>query len=84
MSLRRPPSFASELTRRLRLAQLLQHAESGSILGGVHLELTGEVNSEGFSVTECTGGSMGLEDKDLSTNYQVRLCARELSIATSS
>jgi len=26
------------------------HAEQGSILGGVHLELTGEVNEDGFSV----------------------------------
>lgn len=46
------------------------HAEKGSILGGVHLELTGEVNEEGFSVTECVGGSMELADEDLSTNYQ--------------
>lgn len=26
------------------------HREQGTILGGVHLELTGEVNEEGFSV----------------------------------
>lgn len=26
------------------------HREMGTILGGVHLELTGEVNEEGFSV----------------------------------
>jgi hypothetical protein len=26
------------------------HKEQGTILGGVHLELTGEVNDDGFSV----------------------------------
>jgi 3-deoxy-7-phosphoheptulonate synthase len=46
------------------------HREKGTILGGVHLELTGEVNEDGFSVTECIGGSMELEDKDLSFNYR--------------
>ncbi|KAI5449875.1 hypothetical protein NCC49_003991 [Naganishia albida] len=45
------------------------HTELGTILGGVHLELTGEINEDGFSVTECIGGSMDLMDKDLSLNY---------------
>lgn len=45
------------------------HRSKGTILGGVHLELTGEVR-DGYSVTECIGGSMELEDKDLSTNYR--------------
>ena len=40
------------------------HHACGSILGGVHLELTGE------NVTECTGGARGLEAKDLHTAYQ--------------
>lgn len=40
------------------------HAASGSSLGGVHLELTGE------NVTECTGGAGGLQDKDLGRAYQ--------------
>lgn len=39
------------------------HREEGSYLGGVHLELTGE------AVTECTGGSEGLNEDDLSLNY---------------
>jgi 3-deoxy-7-phosphoheptulonate synthase len=39
------------------------HTEEGSYLGGVHLELTGE------AVTECTGGSEGLGEDDLSLNY---------------
>ena len=34
-----------EITRSMKI-----HKEEGSILGGVHLELTGEVNEEGFSV----------------------------------
>jgi 3-deoxy-D-arabino-heptulosonate 7-phosphate (DAHP) synthase class II len=37
--------------------------ELGSYLGGMHLELTGE------AVTECVGGSEGLGEDDLSTNY---------------
>jgi len=30
------------------------HKEQGTILGGVHLELTGEVNEDGYSVVSCT------------------------------
>ncbi len=40
------------------------HAASGSRLGGVHLELTGE------NVTECTGGARDLTDIDLERAYQ--------------
>lgn len=36
---------SQEITRSMAI-----HAEQGSILGGVHLELTGEVNEDGFSV----------------------------------
>ena len=39
------------------------HRDSGSRLGGVHLELTGE------NVTECVGGSSGLTEHDLQTAY---------------
>jgi 3-deoxy-7-phosphoheptulonate synthase len=39
------------------------HKNEGSYLGGVHLELTGD------AVTECLGGSEGLDEDDLSTNY---------------
>jgi 3-deoxy-7-phosphoheptulonate synthase len=49
------------------LAELEQafeiHAAAGSILGGVHFELTGE------NVTECTGGARGLSDVDLNRAY---------------
>jgi 3-deoxy-7-phosphoheptulonate synthase len=40
------------------------HAELGSYLGGVHIELTGE------DVTECTGGARGLTDQDLARAYR--------------
>jgi 3-deoxy-7-phosphoheptulonate synthase len=40
------------------------HHDSGSILGGVHFELTGE------DVTECTGGARGLTEADLATAYK--------------
>lgn len=40
------------------------HAEMGSHLGGVHIELTGD------NVTECTGGARGLTDADLQRAYR--------------
>lgn len=39
------------------------HQKEGSYLGGVHLELTGD------AVTECVGGSEGLDEDDLAINY---------------
>jgi 3-deoxy-7-phosphoheptulonate synthase len=39
------------------------HEAAGTILGGVHFEMTGE------DVTECTGGAAGIRDEDLSLNY---------------
>jgi len=39
------------------------HQRSGSILGGVHFELTGE------NVTECIGGARGLDEADLKRAY---------------
>jgi 3-deoxy-7-phosphoheptulonate synthase len=52
----------SDIFDELRAA-LRIHKEQGSYLGGVHLELTGD------AVTECLGGSQGLDEDDLSTNY---------------
>eukprot|EP00043_Microstomoeca_roanoka_P001988 m.35757 g.35757 ORF g.35757 m.35757 type:complete len:494 (+) comp11181_c0_seq1:107-1588(+) len=50
------------------LDELLQtfdvHETAGTWLGGVHFEMTGE------DVTECTGGSTGLVDEDLSSKYE--------------
>jgi 3-deoxy-7-phosphoheptulonate synthase len=40
------------------------HRFSGTVLAGVHFELTGE------DVTECTGGAIELLETDLDTNYQ--------------
>ena len=39
------------------------HAQSASILGGVHFELTGE------DVTECIGGASGIDEADLGKAY---------------
>lgn len=39
------------------------HKAEGTVMGGVHLELTGE------DVTECTGGLRRLNDEDLTRNY---------------
>jgi len=40
------------------------HEQAGSVLGGVHFELTGE------NVTECIGGARGLKEDDLNTAYK--------------
>lgn len=48
----------SEVGSALRI-----HREEGSYLGGVHLEMTGD------AVTECIGGSEGLEESDLEKRY---------------
>jgi 3-deoxy-7-phosphoheptulonate synthase len=46
------------------------HRELGSILGGAHIELTGE------DVTECTGGARGLTDSDLQRAYRSQVDPR--------
>jgi 3-deoxy-7-phosphoheptulonate synthase len=51
------------ILRELDLAFQI-HSQSGSYLGGVHIELTGE------DVTECTGGARGLTDTDLQRAYR--------------
>ncbi|GAA5890273.1 hypothetical protein JCM6882_008778 [Rhodosporidiobolus microsporus] len=57
--------IVSELSASLRI-----HREMGSRLGGVHLELTGDVDENGFSVTECLGGSMRLEEEQLGLRFE--------------
>jgi 3-deoxy-7-phosphoheptulonate synthase len=56
------------------LAELEQafelHERMGTILGGVHFELTGE------NVTECTGGARGLSDEDLQRAYRSQVDPR--------
>ncbi len=46
------------------------HARMGSILGGVHFEMTGE------NVTECVGGARGLAEADLERAYRSRVDPR--------
>jgi 3-deoxy-7-phosphoheptulonate synthase len=48
------------------------HRAAGTVLGGVHLELTGE------DVTECLGGAAGLGEDDLGLNY-ASLCDPRLN-----
>lgn len=55
---RRFGDIFSELRQTMEI-----HKAEGSYLGGVHLELVGE------AVTECVGGSEGLEEDDLAVNY---------------
>ena len=51
------------ILRELDLAFQI-HAQMGSHVGGVHIELTGD------DVTECTGGARGLTDADLQRAYR--------------
>jgi 3-deoxy-7-phosphoheptulonate synthase len=46
------------------------HEQSGSMLGGVHIELTGE------DVTECIGGARGLAEADLARAYRSQVDPR--------
>ena len=46
------------------------HEEEGSMLGGVHIELTGE------DVTECIGGARGLAESDLARAYRSQVDPR--------
>ncbi len=62
---RRFDNIVSELEQSFAL-----HAELGSRLGGVHVELTGE------DVTECIGGARGLAEIDLERAYKSRVDPR--------
>jgi len=50
------------------------HEAAGTVLGGVHFELTGE------DVTECVGGGAGVTEDDLTTRY-TSLCDPRLNYA---
>ena len=41
------------------------HRANGSVLGGIHLEMTGQE-----TVTECTGGTIGIFEEMLTKNYE--------------
>jgi 3-deoxy-7-phosphoheptulonate synthase len=62
---RRFEDILSELDQAFEL-----HARHGSVLGGVHVELTGE------NVTECTGGARGLAEEDLNRSYRSQVDPR--------
>jgi len=51
------------------------HRENGSVLGGIHLELTGQA-----TVTECTGGCIDISEDMLTQNYET-LCDPRLNYA---
>jgi 3-deoxy-7-phosphoheptulonate synthase len=57
--------IASELESAFQI-----HQKHGSILGGVHLELTGD------NVTECIGGSGKLAEPDLERAYKSQVDPR--------
>jgi 3-deoxy-7-phosphoheptulonate synthase len=58
-----------DIVDELRLSFAIHHA-CGSMLGGAHLELTGE------NVTECMGGSRNLTESDLESAYQTQVDPR--------
>ncbi len=62
---RRFSNILAELESAFRV-----HESLGSILGGVHLELTGE------HVTECVGGARGLTEEDLKNAYRTQVDPR--------
>ena len=62
---RRFDNIVTELKAAFRI-----HREAGTILGGVHLELTGE------NVTECVGGARGLREADLARAYKSQVDPR--------
>jgi 3-deoxy-7-phosphoheptulonate synthase len=62
---RRFENILSEVESAFRI-----HADGGSILGGVHFELTGD------DVTECTGGARGLTDSGLARAYHTTVDPR--------
>ena len=62
---RRFDNIVAELKAAFRI-----HRQAGSILGGAHLELTGE------NVTECVGGARGLTEADLARAYKSQVDPR--------
>jgi 3-deoxy-7-phosphoheptulonate synthase len=62
---RRFDKILAELRSAFRI-----HREQGSVLGGVHLELSGD------NVTECVGGARGLSEADLARAYKSQVDPR--------
>jgi len=57
---RKLEDVVAECVKALRI-----HRENGSVLGGVHIELTGQE-----TVTECTGGCTNIDEDMLTQNYE--------------
>jgi len=53
------------------------HTKCGSVLGGIHLEFTGQE-----TVTECLGGSVNITEEGLTANYET-YCDPRLNYAQS-
>ncbi|CAO1638627.1 unnamed protein product [Sympodiomycopsis kandeliae] len=70
-------SIISELTSSFSI-----HSQCNSTLNGVHLELTGEVDENDESVTECVGGSMQLSENELQKRYKTH-CDPRLNVEQS-
>jgi 3-deoxy-7-phosphoheptulonate synthase len=62
---RRFDNILSELEQSIEI-----HCSEGSILGGVHFELTGD------DVTECIGGARGLDEEGLKRAYKTQVDPR--------
>ncbi len=62
---RRFDNILSELTQSMEI-----HRDQGTILGGVHFELTGD------DVTECIGGARGLDEAGLKRAYKTQVDPR--------
>ena len=62
---RRFDNILSELEQSIEI-----HKTEGSILGGVHFELTGD------DVTECIGGARGLDEAGLKRAYKTQVDPR--------
>jgi 3-deoxy-7-phosphoheptulonate synthase len=62
---RRFENILSELEQAFEV-----HASVGTVLGGVHFEMTGE------NVTECIGGASGVSEADLERAYRTRVDPR--------
>lgn len=67
--------YYDDIAKEIQLA-LSIHQANGSVLNGMHLELTGD------AVTECIGGSQALQDEDLVIRYDT-VCDPRLSVSQS-
>jgi len=67
--------FDDVMSECIRALQI--HRENGSVLAGIHLEMTGQE-----TVTECTGGTINIFEEMLTNNYET-YCDPRLNYAQS-